>query len=117
MLMNPKVILRTDTEPVMTSLRKKVQGIRKLKNLDTELQDVSPDEHEGFQVERWKITSECMLYPWAARHAAFLLNRLVVHKGKTLFEVVFDRVQEYVGAVGKRCIGKATAKSEIEGRR
>ena len=34
---------------------------------------------------------EDLLYPWAARHAAFLLNRLVVHKGKTLFEVVFDR--------------------------
>ena len=107
MLLNSKVILRTDTEPAMISLRRKVQGIRKLKKLETEIQDVAPDAHEGLQVERWvqtvrnlsktlvyhaeteakvKITSECTLYPWAARHAGFLLNRFVVHKGKTPFE-------------------------------
>ncbi|CAE7234755.1 unnamed protein product [Symbiodinium sp. KB8] len=47
MLLNSKVILRTDTEPAMISLRKKVQGIRKLKKLETEIQDVAPDAHEG----------------------------------------------------------------------
>ena len=118
MLLNSKVILRTDTEPAMVSLRKKVQGIRKMKNLDTEVQDVAPDEHQGLQVERWvqtvrnlsktsvygveskakvKITSESTLYPRAARHAAFLLNRFVVWKGSTPFEVVFDR--EYKGTL------------------
>ena len=35
--------------------------------------------------------------PWAARHAAFVLNRFVVRKGSTPFEVLFDR--EYKGAV------------------
>ena len=89
-----------------------------MKNLDTEVQDVAPDEHQGLQVERWvqtvrnlsktlvygveskakvKITSESTLYPWAARHAAFLLNRFVVRKGSTPFEVVFDR--EYKGTL------------------
>ena len=95
-----------------------MQGIRKMKNLDTEVQDVAPDEHQGLQVERWvqtvrnlsktlvygveskakvKITSESTLYPWAARHAAFLLNRFVVRKGSTPFEVLFDR--EYKGTL------------------
>ena len=50
MLMEKKVILRTDTEPAMLSLRNKVQLIRKMNNLETEILDVSPDEH---QVERW----------------------------------------------------------------
>ena len=89
-----------------------------MKNLDTEVQDVAPDEHQGLQVERWvqtvrnlsktlvhgveseakvKITSESTLYPWAARHAAFLLNRFVVRKGSTPFEVLFDR--EYKGTL------------------
>ena len=128
MLLNSKVILRTDTEPAMISLRGKVQGIRKLKKLETEIQDVAPDAHEGLQVERWvqtvrnlsktlvyhaeteakvKITSECTLYPWAARHAGFLLNRFVVHKGKTPFEVLFDR--EYKGKLapwGSIVLGK-----------
>ena len=111
MLLNSKVILRTDTEPAMISLRKKVQGIRKMKNLDTEVQDVAPDEHHVTS-ERWvqnvrnlsktlvygveskakvKITSESTLYPLAARHAAFLLNRFVVRKGSTPFDVLFDR--------------------------
>ncbi|CAE7208752.1 unnamed protein product [Symbiodinium microadriaticum] len=90
MLLNSKVILRTDTEPAMISLRRKVQGIRKLKKLETEVQDVAPDAHEGMQAERWvqtvrnlsktlvchaeteakvKITSasECTLYPWAGK--------------------------------------------------
>ena len=118
MLLNSKVILRTDTEPAMISLRKKVQGIRKMNKLDTEIQDVAPDEHQGLQVERWvqtvrnlsktlvygveseakaKITSESTLYPWAAKHAAFLLNRFVVRKGKTPFEILFDR--EYKGTL------------------
>ena len=47
MLMEKKVILRTDTEPAMLSLRSKVQAIRKMNNLETEIQDVSPDEHQG----------------------------------------------------------------------
>ena len=118
MLLISKVILRTDTEPAMISLRKKVHGIRKMNNLDTEIQDVAPDEHQGLQVERWvqtvrnlsktmvygveseakvKITSESTLYPWAAKHAAFLLNRFVVRKGKTPFEILFDR--EYKGTL------------------
>ena len=84
MLMEKKVILRTDTEPAMLSLRSKVQAIRKMNNLETEIQDVSPDKHQGLQVERWvqtvrnlsktlvyaaekeanvKITSESTLYP------------------------------------------------------
>ena len=53
MLLNSKVILRTGTEPAMISLREKVQRIRKLKKLETEIQDVSPDAHEGLQVKRW----------------------------------------------------------------
>ena len=98
MLLNSKVILRTDTEPAMIALRQKVQGIRKMNKLDTEIQDVAPDEHQGLQVERWvqtvrnlsktlvygveseakvKITSESTLYP-------FLLNRFVLRKGKYL---------------------------------
>ena len=102
----------------MLSLRSKVQAIRKMNNLETEIQDVSPDEHQGLQVERWvqtvrnlsktlvyaaekeanvKITSESTLYPWLARHACFLLNRFVVQGGKTPFEVLFDR--EYKGAL------------------
>ena len=118
MLMEKKVILRTDTEPAMLSLRNKVQLIRKMNNLETEIQDVSPDEHQGLQVERWvqtvrnlsktlvyaaekeanvKITSESTLYPWLARHACFLLNRFVVQGGRTPFEVLFDR--EYKGAL------------------
>ena len=118
MLMEKKVILRTDTEPAMLSLRNKVQLIRKMNNLETEIQDVSPDEHQGLQVERWvqtvrnlsktlvyaaekeanvKITSESTLYPWLARHACFLLNRFVAQGGRTPFEVLFDR--EYKGAL------------------
>ena len=113
MLMEKKVILRTDTEPAMLSLRSKVQTIRKMNNLETEIQDVSPDEHQGLQVERWvqtarnlsktlvyaaekeasvKITSESTLYPWLARHACFLLNRFVVQGGKTPFEGSFSWV-------------------------
>ena len=116
MLMEKKVILRTDTEPAMLSLRSKVQTIRKMNNLETEMQDISPDEHQGLQVEYWvqtvrnlsktlvyaaekeanvKITSESTLYHWLARHACFLLNRFVVQGGKTPFEVLFDR--EYKG--------------------
>ena len=96
----------------MLSLRKKVQGIRKMKNLDTKTQDGAPDEHQGMQVEKWvqtvcnlsktlvygvessakvKIKSESTVYPWAARHAAFLLNRFVVKQGTTPFEALFDR--------------------------
>ena len=55
MLLNSKVILRNDTEPAMISSRKKVQGIRKMNNLDTAFQDVAPDEHQGLQ-ERWVQT-------------------------------------------------------------
>ena len=40
-LMEKKVILRTDTEPAMLSLRSKVQAIRKMNNLETQTQDVS----------------------------------------------------------------------------
>ena len=118
MLMEPKVILRTGTEPAMRSLRRQVEIIRKRNGLNTEIQDAQPDEHQGLQVERWvqtvrnlsktlvygiekeakfKITSESTLCPWVARHAAFLLNRFVVHKGKTPFELVFDR--EYKGTL------------------
>ena len=53
MLLEKKVILRTDTEPSMLALRNKVQLVRKMNNLETEIQDVSPDEHQGLQVERW----------------------------------------------------------------
>ena len=35
-----------------------------------------------------KITSESTSYPWLSRHACFLLNRFVVHGGKTPFEVL-----------------------------
>eukprot|EP00439_Symbiodinium_sp_Y106_P061075 s2069_g9.t1 len=82
MLLNSKVKLRTDTEPAMISLRKKVQGIRKMNNLDTEIQDVAPDEHHGLQVERWVQT---------------VRNLFVVRKGKTPFEILFDR--EYKGTL------------------
>ena len=118
MLMEKKVILRTDAEPAMLSLRNKVQLIRKMNNLETEIQDVSPDEHQGLPVERWvqtvrnlsktlvyaaekeakvKITSESTLYPGLARHSCFLLNRFVVQGGKAPFEVLLDR--EYKGAL------------------
>ena len=137
MLMEKKVILRTDTEPAMLSLRNKVQMIRKMNNLETELQDVSPDEHQGVQVERWvqtvrnlsktlvyaaekeakvKITSESALYPWLARHARFLLNRFVVQEGKTPFEVLFDR--EYSGALapwGSTVLAKPIPKIKEKG--
>ena len=56
MLMEKKMILRTYTEPAMLSLRHKVQLIRKMNNLETEIQDASPDEHQGVQVERWVQT-------------------------------------------------------------
>ena len=137
MLMEKKVILRTDTEPAMLSLRTKVQMIRKMNNLETEIQDVSPDEHQGLQVERWvqtvrnlsktlvyaaekqanvKITSESTLYPWLARHACFLLNRFVVQGGKTPFEVLFDR--EYKGALapwGSTVLAKPLPKIKEKG--
>ena len=98
MLLSAKVILRTDTEPSMMLLRRKVQLVRKANNLETELQDVSPDVHQGLQVERWvlsktliygaglrakvKITPESTLYPWVAKHASFLLNGFVVKKAR-----------------------------------
>ena len=134
MLMEKKVVLRTDTEPAMLSLRNKVQTIRKMNNLGAEIQDVSPDEHQGLQVERWvqtvrnlsktlvyaaekeanvKITSESTLYPWLARHACFLLNRFVVQGGKTPFEVLFDR--EYKGALapwGSTVLARPVQKSK-----
>ena len=137
MLMEKKVILRTDTEPAMLSLRNKVQLIRKMNNLETEIQDVSPDEHQGLQVERWvqtvrnlsktlvyaaekeanvKITSESTLYPWLARHACFLLNRFVVQGGRTPFEVLFDR--EYKGALapwGSTVLAKPLPKVKEKG--
>ena len=137
MLMEKKLILRTDTEPAMLSLRNKVQLIRKMNKLETEIQDVSPDEHEGLQVERWvqtlrnlsktlvyaaekeanvKITSESTLYPWLARHACFLLNRFVVQGGKTPFEVLFDR--EYKGALapwGSTVLAKPLPKIKEKG--
>ena len=56
LLLEKKVTLRTDTEPSMLALRHKVQLIRKMNNLETEIQDVSPDEHQGLQVERWVQT-------------------------------------------------------------
>ena len=56
MLLSAKVILRIDTEPAMISLRRKVQLVRKAHNMETELQDVSPDAHQGMQVERWVQT-------------------------------------------------------------
>ena len=37
---------------VVLALRNKVQLVRKMNNLGTEIQDVSPDEHQGLQVER-----------------------------------------------------------------
>ena len=40
----------------MLSLRSKVQAIRKMNNLKTEIHDVSPDEHQELQVERWVQT-------------------------------------------------------------
>ena len=137
MLMEKKVILRTDTEPAMLALRNKVQLIRKMNKLETEIQDVSPDEHQGLQVERWvqtvrnlsktlvyaaekqanvKITSESTLYPWLARHACFLLNRFVVQGGKTPFEVLFDR--EYRGALapwGSTVLAKPLPKVKEKG--
>ena len=118
----------------MISLRKKVQGIRKMKNLDTEVQDVAPDEHQGLQVERWvqtvrnlsktlvygveskakvKITSESTLYPWAARHAAFLLKQVCCKERINTFRsVIRQRVQRNFLTMGKRCIGKTCAKGE-----
>ena len=63
-----------------------------------------------------KITSECTLYPWAARHAGFLLNRFVVQKGKTPFEVLFDR--EYKGKLapwGSVVLGKQLPKVKEKG--
>ena len=89
-----------------------------MNNFETEIQDVSPDEHQGLQVERWvqtvrnlsktlvyaaekeakvKLTSESTLYPWLASYSCFVLNRFVVQGGKTPFEVLFDR--EYKGAL------------------
>ena len=56
MLFEKKVILRTDTEPAMISLRRKVELIRKKQGLETEIQDVAPDQHQGLQVERWVQT-------------------------------------------------------------
>ena len=115
----------------------KVQMTRNMNNLETELQDVSPDEHQGVQVERWvqtvrnlsktlvyaaekeakvKITSESTLYPWLARHACILLNRFVVQEGKTPFEVLFDR--EYRGALapwGSAVLAKPIPKIKEEG--
>ena len=72
--------------------RRKVQLVRKANNLEAELQDVSPDVHQGLQVERWvqtvrnpsktliygaelqakvKITSESTLYPCVGKPATF----------------------------------------------
>ena len=139
MLLQPRIILRTDTEPAMILLRRKSQLIRKMNNLTTELQDTSPDVHEGLQVERWvqtvrnlaqtlvyevekqvcaKITSESTLYPWSARHASFLLNRFVVHGGQTAFELVFER--PYKGALvpwGSVVIGRPLPKLKEKGER
>ena len=93
MLLQPKVILRTDTEPSMLNLRKKVRQVRKLNNLDTELQDAFQTSTKDSKLRgmskrrnlaktliygaekesKVKITSESTLYPWIARRAAFLL--------------------------------------------
>ena len=55
--MQPKVILRKDTEPAMIALRKKIQAMQKMQMLNTKLQDVMPDTHQGAQVERWVQTA------------------------------------------------------------
>ena len=63
-----------------------------------------------------KITSESTLYPWAPRHAAFLLNRFVVQQGKTPFELVFDR--EYKGTLvpwGSVVVAKPLPKTKEKG--
>ena len=84
MLMQPRVFLRTDTEPVMISLRKKVQGIRKLRNLDTEIQDVSPDEHQGLTVRNLSRTlvheAEMKAKVKMKSESTSLLNRFVVSR-------------------------------------
>ena len=51
-----KMILRMDTEPSMLLLRRKVQLVGKASSLETELQDIAPDVHQGLQVERWVQT-------------------------------------------------------------
>ena len=56
LLLEKKMISRTDTEPSMISLRNKVLLVSKMNNLETALQDASPDEHQGLQVEQWVQT-------------------------------------------------------------
>ena len=112
MLMEKKVILRTDTEPSMLLLRNKVQLIRKMNKLEAEIQDVSPDERQGLQVERWVQTvrnlSKTLVYssekrsksqdyvrkyaiPLVSATCVFITEQVVVQGGKTPFEVLFDR--------------------------
>ena len=121
------VVLRTDTEPVMLSIRKNVQLVRNRQGLKTELQDGAPDQHQGLQVERYvqtirnlaktllatveqrsgcKVGSDVPLYSWAFRHAAWLQNRFHVGRdGRTAFEVVVDPLQRKASTV---CVSRGS---------
>ena len=132
MLLNSKVILRTDTEPAMISLRKKVQGIRKMKNLDAEVQDEAPDEHQGLQVERWVQTvrnlSKTLVYgveskaesedhigkyaiPVGSKTCSILVEQVCCKERIDTFRsAIRQRVQRNFVTMGKRCVGKTCAK-------
>ena len=134
------VVLRTDTEPVMLSIRKNVQLVRNRQGLKTELQDGAPDQHQGLQVERYvqtirnlaktllatveqrsgcKVGSDVPLYSWAFRHAAWLRNRFHVGRdGRTAFEVVVDRryrgkLAPFASSVVAKALPKVQEKGEI----
>ena len=89
MLFEKKVILRTDTEPAMISLRRKVELIRKKQGLETETQDVAPDQHHRLQVERWVQTvrnlSRTLIY------AAEKEEKVKISSESTTRSISFDK--------------------------
>ena len=113
LLDHEKVTLRTDTEPSMLALRDSIVKTRLRDKLATEVQDATPDLHQGLGVERYvrtirdlakclistiesktktTISSSSQIYAWSFRHAAWIYNRFHVSKdGTTSFERLLDR--------------------------
>ncbi|CAE7286480.1 unnamed protein product [Symbiodinium sp. CCMP2592] len=133
-----EVVIRTDTEPVMIAIRRGVQVARTKQGLKTELQDATPDEHQGLPVERYiqtvrnlaktllatveqrsgtAIGSDVPLYSWAYRHAAWLHNRFHVGRdGRTAFEATVDRTYKgKLAPFGSAVFGKAVPKTKEKG--
>ncbi|CAE7625122.1 unnamed protein product [Symbiodinium necroappetens] len=135
-----KVTFRGDTEPSMLKLLQMVQMARTRLGLETEVERAHPDssEHQGVRAERYidkvrrlglcllhtvaanskyVIKSSHPIYPWAFRHAAFLLTRYHVHSdGVSSYELVHGRKYDAkIAAFGSVVFSQMLPKPKTKG--